>query len=212
MGRKAAVIGFLVIQAIVIAVWLLALLPLAQPGGPAFIGTADETFTGRIFSAVSFNFRSGETSIVSPRFNPTGPLLWATVLMFGAGLAGAFSAAMLRGSRTWISVAAALLALLIGLAAVWFIVEQWSGDTMFPAGSVGPLWLYAMARAFLLQFFIGFALLALGAVVVIAGFATPDRPLGFYAVCVNWMIVTTVWLASYLLLYVAPPLVSGGSG
>ena len=84
MSRKAALIGFLVIQVIAIVLWVTALLPLMQPGGPPFIGTADETFTGRIFSAVSFNFRSGETSIVSPRFDPMGPLLYASLLMLAA--------------------------------------------------------------------------------------------------------------------------------
>ena len=53
MSRKAALIGFLFIQVIAIVLWVTALLPLMQPGGPPFIGTADETFTGRIFSAVS---------------------------------------------------------------------------------------------------------------------------------------------------------------
>lgn len=209
MSRKAAFIGFLVIQVIAIVLWVTGLLPLAQPGGPPFIGTADETFTGRIFSAVSFNFRSGETSIVSPRFDPLGPLLWASVLMLASGLAGAGSLVMFRRARTWLSVGLAASGLLLGLGGIWFIVEQWSGDTMFAAGSIGPLWLYAMSRAFLIQFFIGFALLALATVSVIAGIATHERPLGFHIVALNWLVVAATWVVAYLALYVAPPLLSG---
>ncbi len=209
MSRKAAFIGFLVLQAIAIVLWVSALLPLAQPGGPPFVGTADETFTGRIFSAVSFNFRSGETSIVSPRFDPLGPLLWASLLLLAAGVAGGASLLMFRRAKTWLSVGLASAGLLLGLGGVWFIVEQWSGDTMFAAGSVGPLWLYAMSRAFLLQFFIGFALLALSIVAVIAGFATKERPLGFHVVALNWLVIAVTWVVTYVALYVAPPLLSG---
>lgn len=209
MHRKAALIGFLAVQAIVIALWIGAVLPLMREGGPSFIGTADETFTGRIFSALSFNFRSGETSVVSPRFDPAGPLLWATLLMLGSGAVGFVALFMFRRAKVWLSVGLAAVALLVGLGGVWFIVEQWSGDTTFPAGSVGPLWLYAMARAFLLQFFIGFALLALATVSVIAGFSTKERPLGFHVVALNWVVVAATWVVSYLALYVAPPLLSG---
>lgn len=211
MSRKAALIGFLFIQVIAIVLWVTALLPLMQPGGPPFIGTADETFTGRIFSAVSFNFRSGETSIVSPRFDPMGPLLYASLLMLAAGAAGFASFLMFRRAKTWLSVGLAAAGLLLGLGGIWFIVEQWSGDTMFAAGSVGPLWLYAMSRAFLIQFFIGFALLALSTVAVIAGFATKERPLGFHVVALNWVIVAATWVVTYLAMYVAPPLFSGAS-
>jgi hypothetical protein len=211
MSRKAALIGFLVLQAIAVVLWVNAILPLMQVGGPPFIGTADETFTGRIFSAVSFNFRSGETSLISPRFNPVGPLLWASLLMLAAGAAGFASLLMFRRGRTWISVGLAAAALMLGLGGIWFIVEQWSGDTMFVAGSVGPLWLYAMARAFLLQFFIGFVLLALSIVAVIAGFATKERPLGFHVVALNWVVVAVVWVATYLALYLAPTLSAGAA-
>ena len=211
MSRKAALIGFLVLQAIAVVLWVNAILPLMQVGGPPFIGTADETFTGRIFSAVSFNFRSGETSLISPRFNPVGPLLWASLLMLAASAAGFASLLMFRRGRPWISVGLAAAALMLGLGGIWFIVEQWSGDTMFVAGSVGPLWLYAMARAFLLQFFIGFVLLALSIVAVIAGFATKERPLGFHVVALNWVVVAVVWVATYLAIYLAPTLSAGAA-
>jgi heme/copper-type cytochrome/quinol oxidase subunit 3 len=209
MNRKTALIGFLVLQAIVIILWVLAVLPLMREGGPAFIGTAQETFTGRIFSSLAFNFRSGETTVISPRFDPNGPLLWTSLLMLAAGACAATSAAMFRRDRTWLSVALACLGLALGLGGAWFLVEQWSGDTTFPAGSVGPLWLYAMARVFLLQLFIGWALLALATVAVIAGFATPQRPLGFHVVALNWLVVAATWLVSYLALYVAPPMFAG---
>lgn len=211
MSRKAALFGFLAIQAIVIAVWIGAVLPLTREGGPAFISPADETFTGRIFSDLSYNFRSGETSVVSPRFNPAGPLLWATVLMLASGGVAVAALVAFKRAKVWLSVALAGGALLLGLGGVFFVVEQWSGDTMFPTGSVGPLWLYAMARAFLLQFFIGFILLALSTVAVIAGFATKDRPLGFHVVALNWIVVAATWLVAYLALYVAPPMFSGAS-
>ena len=126
-----------------------------------------------------------------------------------SGLAGAGSLVMFRRARTWLSVGLAAFGLLLGLGGIWFIVEQWSGDTMFAAGSIGPLWLYAMSRAFLIQFFIGFALLALATVSVIAGIATHERPLGFHIVALNWLVVAATWVVAYLALYVAPPLLSG---
>lgn len=211
MSRKAALFGFLVIQAIVIALWLGAVLPLAREGGPPFISPADETFTGRIFSALSYNFRSGETSVVSPRFDPAGPLLWATLLMLASGGVGAAALMSFKRAKIWLSVALAAGALLLGLGGIWLIVEQWSGDTTFRTGSVGPLWLYAMARVYLLQFFIGFALFALSTVAVIAGFSTNQRPLGFHVVALNWIVVAATWLVTYLALYVAPPMFSGAS-
>jgi hypothetical protein len=209
MNRKAAFFGFLAIQAIAIVLWVIAVLPLMRAGGPDFIGTAEETFTGRIFSALSFNFRSGETSVVSPRFDPLGPLLWASLLMLASAAAVFAGDVMFRRKKTWLSVGLVGLGLLLGLGATWFIVEQWSGDTTYGVGSVGPLWLYAMARAFLLQFFIGFALLALSVVAVIAGFATNEKPFGFHIVALNWLVVVATWIVSYLALYVAPPMFAG---
>ena len=209
MTRKTGLIAFLGIQAITFVIWLMALLPLMREGSAPFISTVQETFTGRIFSSLSFNFRSGETSVISSNFDPMGPLLWATLLMLAAGAAVAAGYMMFRRNQTWISVGLVVAGLLLGLGGAWFIVEQWSGDTTFPVGSVGPLWLYAMARAFLLQLFIGFALLALSTVAVIAGFATAEKPYGFHVVALNWLVVAAVWAVSYLALYVAPVVFAG---
>ena len=76
MTRKTGLIAFLGIQAVAVVIWLMALLPLMREGSAPFISTVQETFTGRIFSSLSFNFRSGETSVTRPISIPWARCFW----------------------------------------------------------------------------------------------------------------------------------------
>ena len=100
----------------------------------------------------------------------------------------------------------------LGAAGNWFIADQWlSGDTSFPQGFLHVYLLYGLSQAFNIQFFIGFIMLALSVVLLIAGVATKQKPLGFHVVALNWAVVAAVWVITYLALYLAPSLVAGAS-
>jgi heme/copper-type cytochrome/quinol oxidase subunit 3 len=204
MRGKAALIGFLVLQAVVVAIWLSALLPLARPGSAPFISSEVGVWSGAVFSDITTNFRARASALTSTPFSPTGPLLWATILMAASGIAAFLALRSFRRERVWIAAGLAGLALVIGAGAAYFIVEQFSGDTSFPSGSVNVVWLYMSTRSFLIQLMLGFLFLATGAVLAIAGIATPERPLGFHIVALNWIVVSVVWLLIYAGLFVLP--------
>jgi heme/copper-type cytochrome/quinol oxidase subunit 3 len=163
-------------------------------------------WSGAVFSDITTNFRARSSALTSTPFSPTGPLLWSCLLIAASGAAAYLASRFFRRERVWLAAGLAALALALGAGAAWFIVEQFSGDTSFSPGSVAPTWLYMITRAFLIQLILGFALLALGAVLAIAGVSTPARPFGFHFVALNWMIVSVVWVAVYLGLFVLPSL------
>jgi heme/copper-type cytochrome/quinol oxidase subunit 3 len=204
MRGKAALIGFLVLQAVVVAVWLSALLPLTRPGSAPFISSEVGVWSGAVFSDITTNFRARVSALTSTPFSPTGPLLWATILMVVSGAAAFFASRFFRRERIWIAAGLAAVALVLGAGAAYFIVEQFSGDTSFPSGSVNVVWLYMSTRSFLIQLILGFLFLAIGAVLAIAGIATAEKPLGFHVVALNWIVVSVVWLLVYLGLFVLP--------
>ncbi|RYG29815.1 MAG: hypothetical protein EON93_15980 [Burkholderiales bacterium] len=206
MSRKAALIGFLLLQVIAAALMVAAIQPYLGEPAPA----GQQIWSGRGFSNISSNFRSGSQVVLASPFQWNGPLLWATLLMVAAGAAAVGSMFAFNRSRTWVAVGLAVTALLLGAGGNWFIADQWlSGDTGFPNGFQNVYMLYELNQKFNIQFFIGFVLLALAIVAIIAGFATKSRPFGFHVVALNWVVVATVWVVTYIALYLAPALMAG---
>jgi heme/copper-type cytochrome/quinol oxidase subunit 3 len=205
MRGKAAFIGFLVVQAAVIAIWITSLAPLASGGSP-FISNDMSVWSGAMFSDITTNFRTRSSAVTSTPFSATGPLLWSCLLILASGAAAFLASRFFHRERVWLAAGLAGLALALGAGGAFFIVQQFAGDTGFSPGSVAPVWLYMITRAFLIQFVVGFFFLAIGAVLAIAGVATPAKPLGFHLVALNWMIVSIVWIAIYLGLFVLPSL------
>ena len=203
MGRRAALLGFLAIQAVAIALWLMPLIQFLQAGHP-MVDTAQQIWSGGANSLIDSNFRTGQEFVLAPTFDPFGNFLTATLLMSGAGLAAAGAIFLWRRSMLWFAVGASLAALLLGAGGNWYIATQWQGDTAFPPGYLNADLLYAFSRAFNLQFYIGFALYAVSVVLVIAGFATKQRPLGYQFVALNWIVIAVIWLAMWVFLYVLP--------
>ena len=208
MSRKVALVGFLLVQVIAVVLWVTAILPYL---GEAVIN-AQQIWSGRGFSNISSNFRSGSQVVLATPFQPNGPLMWATLFMLAAGAAAIAAIFVFRKSRIWFAVGLAVLALALGAAGNWFIADQWlSGDTSFPQGFLHVYLLYGLSQAFNIQFFVGFILLALSVVLLIAGVATKQKPLGFHVVALNWAVVAAVWVVTYLVLYLAPSLSAGAS-
>jgi hypothetical protein len=99
---------------------------------------------------------------------------------------------------------AAIAALLSGAAGNWFIATQWQGDSAFPPGYLNADLLYALSKTFNTLFYIGFALFAVATVLVIAGVATREKPLGFQVVAINWVLLAASWLLIFLVVFVIP--------
>lgn len=203
MARKAAVFGFLAIQAASIALWLSALLPFLT-SGRALVDEAQQIWSGGGFSTLDSSFRSGREVVLAPRFDPYGVLLTGTILMLAAGAAAIAAIVLWRRSRVWFAVGAALAALLLGAAGNWFIATQWQGDSAFPPGYLNADLLYALSKTFNTLFYIGFALFAVSTVLVIAGVATREKPLGFQVVAINWIVLAASWLAIFVAVFVIP--------
>jgi hypothetical protein len=203
MARKAALLGFLAIQAISVALWLSALLPFLSNGRP-LVETAQQIWSGGGFSTLDSSFRSGREVLLAPQFNPWGVLLIGTILMALAG-AGAVAAIVLwRKSKIWFAVGFAIAALFLGAAGNWFIATQWQGDTSFPPGYLNADLLYALSKTFNTLFYLSFALFAVSTVLIIAGIATREKPLGFQVVAINWIVLAAIWLVLFVVLFVTP--------
>jgi hypothetical protein len=209
MRGKTALIGFLVLQVVVIGVWAASLAPVVGAGIP-FISREAHIWTGAIYGIEASNFRGGGSALSAAPFEPLGYLLWSALLMAASGAAGWFASGAFHKARPWLAAGLGVAALGLSAGAAYFIVEQWAGDTMFPPGSVNEQVLYMATRAFMIQLFIGWALLAVYTVLTIAGLATADKPLGYHLVALNWLIVAAVWVIAYLGLYLAPSLLAGG--
>lgn len=203
MARKAAVFGFLAIQAVTIALFLSVLLPFLANGRP-LVDTAQQIWSGGGFSTLDSSFRSGREVVLAPRFNPYGVLLTGTLLMLAAGAAAVAAVAVWRRAKIWLAVSAAIAALLLGATGNWFIATHWQGDSAFPPGYLNADLLYALSKTFNTLFFVGFALFAVSTVLVIAGVATREKPLGFQVVAINWAVLAAIWLAIFVVLFVIP--------
>ncbi len=209
MARKAGLIGFLVVQAISVVVWLMALLP--HLGQGALYEDAQQIWSGGGHSFVETDFRTGQNLLGVERFHPVGnlgeldpsPLLLGTVLLLLAAGAAAVAAFVFR-SKAVVASGVAIVALLLGLGGCALIAMQWLGDTAFPPGFMNTYVLNGLTRAFLVQVGLGFAFLAICSVLVIAGVATQERPFGFRLAALNWIMVAAVWVVFYLACHVAP--------
>lgn len=209
MRGKAAFIGFLVLQAVVIGIWLTSLAPVMGAGIP-LISREAHVWSGAIYGIEASNFRSRETTLASAPFNPYGHLLWSALMMIASGAVGWFASGAFQKARPWLAAGLGVIALGLAAGGAYFIIEQWAGDTLFPPGSVNEQVLYMATRAFMIQLLIGWALMAAYTVLTIGGLATADKPLGYHLVALNWVVVAAVWLISYLGLYLAPTLFAGG--
>jgi len=203
MSRKTALLAFLAIQAISIVLWVMPLIQFLQAGHP-LVDPAQQIWSGGASSLIDSNFRTGEEFLLAATFDPYKHMLPATLAFVAAGLAAAGAIVLWRRSKTWFAVGAAIVALLLGAAGNWFIATQWQGDTAFPPGYLNADLLYAFSRAFNMQFFIGFALFAVSTVLIIAGIATREKPMGFQIVALNWIVIAAIWLAMWVFLYVLP--------
>jgi len=203
MGRKAALFGFLALQAIAIALWASALVPFLTNGRP-LVEAAQQIWSGGGYSTLDSSFRSGRDVVLAPQFNPYGVLLTGTFLMLAAGLAAAGAIWMWRNAKVWLAVGLAVAALLFGAAGNWFIATQWQGDTSFQPGYLNADLLYALSKTFNTLFYVGFALFAIATVLVIAGIATRERPLGFQVVALNWVVLAAIWLVLFVGVFVIP--------
>jgi hypothetical protein len=203
MGRKATFFGFLAVQALSIALWVSAAAPFLGRGQP-LVETAQQIWSGGGFSQLDSSFRIGRNVVLAPSFNPFGVMLTGSIFMVFAALAAAGAIFLWSRSKVWFAVGAAVVALLLGAAGNWYIATQWQGDTAFAPGYLDTGLLYSLSKAFNTQFYIGFALFAVSTVLVIAGLATRERPLGFQYAAINWIIIAVVWMASWGLLYVMP--------
>ncbi len=203
MGRKATFFGFLAVQALSIALWVSAAAPFLSRGQP-LVESAQQIWSGGGYSQLDSSFRIGRNVVLAPSFNPFGVMLTGSIFMVLAALAAAGAIFLWSRAKVWLAVGAAVVALLLGAAGNWYIATQWQGDTAFSPGYLDSGLLYSLSKAFNTQFYIGFALFAVSSVLVIAGIATRERPLGFQYVALNWIIIAVVWLAAWGLLYVMP--------
>jgi len=203
MARKAALFGFLAILAVTIVLWLSAVLPFLTNGRP-LVETAQQIWSGGGFSTLDSSFRSGREVVLAPRFNPYGVLLTGTLLMLAAGAAAIAAIVLWRRSNVWFAVGTAIAALLLGAAGNWFIATQWQGDSAFPPGYLNADLLYALSKTFNTLFYFGFAVFAVATVLVIAGVATREKPLGFQVVAINWVVLAASWLLIFIAVFVIP--------
>jgi heme/copper-type cytochrome/quinol oxidase subunit 3 len=202
MTRTTAVIVFLVFQAAMAVLWFWSLAPLMSASGD---DSGFYSSTAQVWS------RSGDAGDAAAPYRPMGDMFLGTMLIMLSGFAVAFAAVFAFRSGKG-GLTAGLLALALGLAGAgaWMIARQWSGATLFPAGSVNTGWLYTITRVWLLQFYIAFAFMVAFIGLTIAELATRERPRGFHLVALNWLFVVVMWIGSYLVLYVAPSLGQGG--
>ena len=203
MSRKTALLAFLAIQAVSIVLWVMPLIQFLQAGNP-LVDPAQQIWSGGASSLIDSNFRTGQEFLLAATFDPFKYMLSATLAFVAAGLAAAGAIFLWRRSKAWFAVGAAIVALLLGATGNWFIATQWQGDTAFPPGYLNADLLYAFSRAFNMQFFIGFALFAVSTVLIIAGIATRERPMGFQIVALNWIVIAIIWLVMWAFLYVLP--------
>jgi hypothetical protein len=201
MRGKAALIGFLVLQAAMLIFWIGSLAPVVGAG--PMVSDAQQIWSGGVFSNTTGSFR-GDQGVSATKFELVGPMLWGSALIVLAGVMGWIGGGQFHKNRSWI--AAGLAAVALGLAAggAWFVTGQWSGDTAFEPPAVDVNVLYMATRSALIQLAVGWALLAIYTVLAIAGFSTAGRPLGYHLAVVNWAIVAIVWAALYLGLYASP--------
>lgn len=202
MRGKTAFIGFLVLQAAMVLLWVVSIAPLAGTDAP-LISHANQIWSGGAFSNTTGSYR-GDSGVSAEKFELFGHMLWATVLIAASGIAAWLAGGLFHRNRTWLSALLSFLALGLAAGGAYYAVTQWSGDTSFIPPMLDAPLLYMVTRAAMIQLFVGWILLALYTVLAIAGFSNPAKPLGFHLVELNWIIVVIVWIVVYLGLYLAP--------
>src|SRR5262245_56942977 len=195
MKGKAALIGFLVLQAAMLIYWIGSLAPVL--GAAPLVSDAQQIWSGGVFSTMTSSFR-GNAGLSSEKFDLAGPMLWGSALIVLAGIAGWLAGGEFHKNRTWISTGLAVVALGLATGGAFFVVEQWSGDTAFNPPAIDVNVLYMATRTALVQLAIGWVLFAIYTVLAIAGISNAGKPLGFHLVVVNWAIVAIVWAALFL--------------
>ena len=203
MRGKAALIGFLVLQAAMLIYWIGSLGPVVASA--PVMSDAQQIWSGGVFSNTTGSFR-GDQGVSAAKFELTGPVLWGAALIVLAGLAGWAAGGMFHRDRTWIAAGLTVAALAMAAGGAYFVVLQWSGDTAFEPPAVNVILLYMATRTALIQLAVGWVLLAIYTVLSIGGLSTAGKPLGYHLVVVNWAIVAIVWAALYLGLYASPGL------
>jgi heme/copper-type cytochrome/quinol oxidase subunit 3 len=203
---KAPLIGFLLLQVVVIALWATSLLPLMSANAPPFTSVDAQIWSGGAEAHMVNNFRQGTTTEAAAPFKVYGELLYATLLALGS-IATIFVARMFFARGKGLIAAAALVATLaLGAGAAWMIVDQWSASTMFPPGSVNTGWLYMTTRTALIGLGVAYVLVVAYLGLIIAEFVKADAPRGFNFVVLNWVIAVAVWTLLYASLFVIPSL------
>ncbi|HEX5006870.1 MAG TPA: hypothetical protein VFV70_07135 [Hyphomonadaceae bacterium] len=206
MRGKAALIGFLVVQAAMLIYWIGSLAPVMPTG--SLVSDAQQVWSGGVFSNLTSTFR-GYQGVSSATFEAAGPMLWGSGLIVLAGIVGWIGGGEFHKNRTVIAAGLAVAALGLAAGGAFFVVEQWSGDTAFKPPAVNVIVLYMATRTALVQLAVAWVVLALYAVLAIAGVSTPGKPLGYHLAVVNWAIVAIVWAALYLGVYAMPGLFGG---
>lgn len=209
MRGKTALIGFLVLQAAMLVFWLAQLGPLLDRDTPLIWADAQQGWSGGGFSNTTGSFRGDAGREVSI-FQIYGHMLWGVGLIVASGVAAWFAGGAFHRDRTWISAALTLAALGLAAGGAYYVVTQWSGDTTFLPPAFDATFLYMATRTALIHLAISWVLMAIYAVLAIAGISNAGKPLGYHLVVLNWVIVVIVWVALYLSLYVVPGLTGGG--
>ncbi|HVY88635.1 MAG TPA: hypothetical protein VG942_07190 [Hyphomonadaceae bacterium] len=211
MRGKTAFIGFLVIEIIIVALWVASLSPVLGSGAP-FISPDAHVFSGALWASEASDFRLGVSGALSYRpFRYDEYLLWAALLIGASGVSAWFAGWAFRKNWSWVAVGLGILTLGLAIGGGYYIVEQFGGDTMYPPGSVNEQVLYMATRAFLMQAFIGWVLIAGYTVLTIAGFATAGKPLGYHLAIVNWLITAGTWLVMFIGLFLVPSLTTAAA-
>jgi hypothetical protein len=206
MRGKTALIGFLVLQAAMVIYWIGSLAPVVGSG--PMVSDAQQIWSGGVFSNTTGSFR-GDQGVSATKFKITGPMLWSAALIVLGGFVGWVAGGEFHKDRSWLAAGLTVVALGLGAAGAYFVVQQWAGDTAFEPPAVNVIVLYMATRTALIQLAVGWVLLAIYTVLSIAGISNAGKPLGYHLVVVNWAIVAIVWAALYLGLYVSPGLFGG---
>lgn len=188
--------GFLILQAAVLALWAPVLLSLVS---------SDDLLS----ATVQIWSRSGEAQEAARPFRPSGGLLTATLFSLGSCAALFVGRNDFRAGMPGRSLIYLAIALMTGAAGIAFIAAEWTSAVMFPAGSLNVAGLYMATRTWMIQVFLAYLILLIYGALVGLGLVTRERPCGWGLAVANWWITSGVWLALYVLGYLAPPMLAG---
>lgn len=206
MRGKAALIGFLLVEVALIALWATSLASLMGPNAPPFISDSSQIWSGGGYTSYSDNFRQRSTGINSAPFQLYGPLLYATLLLAASAATAVVARTFFVRGKGMIAAGALVATLALGAGAAWFIATQWEGGTFFPPHTVNTGWLYTATRTFLIDMGVGYVAVVAYLGLVIADVSKDRTPLGFNFAVLNWLLVVVLWIGLYVGLFVLPSL------